>query len=390
MMIQVSRPSSRPPRFWRFGGCCCCFTKVNKTKNGARAVQAPSHACVYYKAVAVVDGSLLSIFDGETVYECGVHMQRGTGIFVCAELLSVVRHTRQRLPRRNALLDAPRVILRLLGWNWDGTVPAGEPGSEKLAVTDVIPIAVLPYSAADGGVPDTIRTQRATVVGALPGSEGQRPRTAESRLSPGAAWQLYGGGEPQSERMQAATVRLEEDVVDATERLQQIVSDQQRFVARQAPSGWMQRAFQAAGIAVLWCLEDIVDADHLRGRQIESRYAVVVQPFVAQNSAQQILGTVHVRWIDLHAQVHAVEQAGRRKDRIDPAGPVAAHLMTHELQELEHAVSAGRRLHVRLRHFCRISKFVGGRLIAASKEVVVLVVLQVAAPLGGSGAVIHS
>ena len=146
---------------------------------------------------------------------------------------------------------------------------------------------------------------------------------------------------------------------------------------------------------ILGRLEDIVDARHLLGRQVENRYAVVVQPLVAQNSAQQVLGTVHIRWIDLHAQVQAVDQAGRRKDCVDPAGPVAAHLVTHELQELEHAVSVGQTLHVGLRHFFEIGKFgidspSCRRRVAAGKEVLVLVVLQVAVPRGGHSAGIHS
>ena len=46
-------------------------------------VSVPSRARQYYKAVAVVGGELLSIFDGATTYSCGqlTHRASGTSIW---------------------------------------------------------------------------------------------------------------------------------------------------------------------------------------------------------------------------------------------------------------------------------------------------------------------
>ena len=84
----------------------------------------PRRALEYYKAVAVVEGRLLSIFDGITEYQLHQESHNPSGIWVCPDLFSMVQHTRRKLPGRCALLDAPRVTIRLLGWNADGSDPS--------------------------------------------------------------------------------------------------------------------------------------------------------------------------------------------------------------------------------------------------------------------------
>lgn len=70
----------------------------------------------YYKAVALVDGRYISIFDGRTEYNLGqqvedrVRQWYGGGIYVSLTLEDAqVAH----LPNCSALLAAPRVILRV-------------------------------------------------------------------------------------------------------------------------------------------------------------------------------------------------------------------------------------------------------------------------------------
>ena len=199
----------------------------------------PSRARVYYKAVAVVGNELRSIYDGTTVYVFGVKTFKASGIWVCPDLDSLIRHMRRRLPRRSALADAPRVVLRVLGWD-EATPPvATHPSVEKLAVTSVVPTAVLPYSAE--GIPDGwTGPQRAAVNGS---GARSRPRSAEARMSSAAAWRQFGGGGPQSERMQAITAQLHEDVAEAQARLRTLQAGQESF--HHAASGWVDRAMQA-------------------------------------------------------------------------------------------------------------------------------------------------
>jgi len=85
----------------------------------------------------------------------------------------------RQLPSHSALIDAPRVILRLACWNSDGRPPA--PSSHnplKLRCTHVVPLAVLPYGAeplprlprmrvqGGSGAPASLRRPRSAAGGA--------------------------------------------------------------------------------------------------------------------------------------------------------------------------------------------------------------------------------
>ncbi|KAL1510531.1 hypothetical protein AB1Y20_006834 [Prymnesium parvum] len=204
----------------------------------------PRRAREYYKAVAVLDGRMFSIFDGRTEYVLSRELYDPNGLWVCPDPLSVVSHARQQLPRRSVLYDAPRAIIRLLGWSALGYSPAApEYGSMKLSVTNVLPIAVLPYSAASPLSPRSLPSsffeahQR-------PPSAGRRPRSAGMEVSAGLALRLYGGGEPHSARMQAQTIQLHEQVRQAQERLDAIRAIRLSTIENPAP--WVQRAMHFA------------------------------------------------------------------------------------------------------------------------------------------------
>ena len=181
---------------------------------------------------------MLSIFDGVTEYSLGQETAVGTGCFVCPDALSVVRHA-PSLPSRCALRDAPRVLLRVLGWNDDGSSPVPGVGQRKLAVTHVLPVAVLPYRASTsppGGV-------QLHALG-RPHSAGRRP--TETAIPPAEAWRRWGGGQPQSERMQARTALLEEDLLEAAARLERV--NGLRLEAVTSDSAWMRRALAREGV----------------------------------------------------------------------------------------------------------------------------------------------
>ena len=165
-------------------------------------------------------------------------------MWVCPDLLAVIRHTRRRLPQRSALISAPRVVIQLLGWNTDGTDPRADPALDKLAVTNIVPTAILPYSAAQGIPEDWVGPMHATLLGSP-----HQPHSAPSSrpMSAAIAWRLYGGGEPQSERIQALTAQLHEDVTEASERL--LAARALSLDVHQSPSAWVQRALTRAGIA---------------------------------------------------------------------------------------------------------------------------------------------
>ena len=103
---------------------------------------------VYFKVVAVVHGKWISIYDGCTQYSLNAVTAPAGGCWVCPSLMAVTEHA-LKLPTRSVLLDAPRIILRVAGWNEYGAappMPEGHPPSDtKLLVSHVIPIEAWPY-----------------------------------------------------------------------------------------------------------------------------------------------------------------------------------------------------------------------------------------------------
>jgi len=103
----------------------------------------------YYKAVATVDGGAYSIFDGRTRYKLGVAVHtpidmqarghRCGGTYVYASASGVVNLL---LPANCALANAPRAVMRVIGWG--GTKVHG---GGKIAVEHILPVSFFPYPA---------------------------------------------------------------------------------------------------------------------------------------------------------------------------------------------------------------------------------------------------
>jgi hypothetical protein len=94
-----------------------------------------------FKAVAVVDGRYLSIYDGETEYRLGqamteaVRIEHGGGFYVYE---TEAEARKAAVPRNSKLKDAPRAILKL---KCSGTYTRYDSG--KIAFSTVTPIEVL-------------------------------------------------------------------------------------------------------------------------------------------------------------------------------------------------------------------------------------------------------
>lgn len=103
---------------------------------------------IYFKVVACAHGRYISIYDGRTRYSLNTVTEPLGGCWVCPSLMAVTEHA-TRLPSRSILLDAPRVFLRVAGWNEYGApppFPEGHPPSDtKLLVSHVMPLEVWPY-----------------------------------------------------------------------------------------------------------------------------------------------------------------------------------------------------------------------------------------------------
>ena len=104
---------------------------------------------------------------------------------------------------------------------------------------------MLPYSASTS-LPEGLESVDTGNAPSRPRSAVRMPRAAEMEISSGVAWRLYGGGEPQSERMQALTAQLHAQVLDAQQRLSTARVGQQ--AALRSQTGWMQRAMRRAGL----------------------------------------------------------------------------------------------------------------------------------------------
>ena len=104
----------------------------------------------YYKVVALVGDRMLSIFDGKTRYALEQVTAPPEGCWVCPSLMAVTEHS-LKLPSRSKLLDVPRAILRVAGWNANGIAPrepdGHTPSESKLLVSHIMPLEVLPYEA---------------------------------------------------------------------------------------------------------------------------------------------------------------------------------------------------------------------------------------------------
>mmetsp|Transcript_33680 Transcript_33680/g.55624 ORF Transcript_33680/g.55624 Transcript_33680/m.55624 type:complete len:227 (+) Transcript_33680:88-768(+) len=215
----------------------------------------PAHARIFYKAVAVSNGRYLSIFDGHTDYPLFAVRSLASGIWVSPSIYACVTHARS-LPGACALIHAPRVILRVHGWNADGVVRMRSRGNgNKVRVTSILPSAVLPYSSSpalplhiDGTA--SIESSGISAVGAVldrPRS-APGPRPPDTQLSGGAAFRMFGQSQL-SERLQAQTAQLHEDVQDMEAALQDL---QQLRSSMTAESGqrhgtWVQRALARSG-----------------------------------------------------------------------------------------------------------------------------------------------
>ena len=182
----------------------------------------------------------------------GVHRCAG---WVCPDLLACVRHA-EALPARSALLDAPRAILQVVCWGSDAAPdediphwppPYREPS--KLRMQHCLPTAVLPYTAAaQPGAPpsfEALLTEGMRTMGSSrptrSSSAGRRPDSI--RMPPGKAIRTFGGGgAAHSQRLQARTVGLHEDILLAEARLGRLREMRLDSIdpARSAP--WVQRA----------------------------------------------------------------------------------------------------------------------------------------------------
>ncbi|EOD08323.1 hypothetical protein EMIHUDRAFT_371478 [Emiliania huxleyi CCMP1516] len=140
------------------------------------------------------------------------------------------------------MLDAPRAILRCWGWRLDGSLPApvGTPGKYRLDA--LLPIAALPWSSTGGhdGIP--------------PYSQLRPPaRGVASAVVCGPAALRRGGARWSSrvsEQLQAATVRLHEDVLRMSGALEGLdLLRAEALGAARRPSeprpAWVERALAA-------------------------------------------------------------------------------------------------------------------------------------------------
>ena len=221
----------------------------------APAALAPADAQLYYKVVAVESPhSFVSIFDGRTPYRLGEVTSPPGGCWVSPDLLSVVRHG-ARLPSRSARLASPRAILKVQGWNAGSTRPVTPAGHEssttKVLVTHVLPVAILPYTAAgQPGTPAGQEHMLSDTIAALVASNSRplstSPRPESLRVSAGLAARRYGGGEEQALRLQAHTAALHEDVLHMQARLERARGVAN--VSSSAPSGWVRRALGRIGV----------------------------------------------------------------------------------------------------------------------------------------------
>lgn len=140
----------------------------------AGSSSAAAGSSTYYKVVAEVNGKYLSIFDGRTEYKLRRTTAPPDGCWVSPSLTAVTQHA-LRLPLRSALLDVPRVILRVSGWNASGIpprIPDGHPAltdaDNKLLVSHVMPVDVLPYEAIMQAAGLAQAVQRPTTAQASP------------------------------------------------------------------------------------------------------------------------------------------------------------------------------------------------------------------------------
>ena len=154
----------------------------------------------------------------------------------------------RQLPSQSALIDAPRVILRLACWSSDGRPPA--PSSRnplKLRCTHAVPMAVLPYGAeplprlprmrvqGGSGAPASLRRPRSAAGGAAAAV------AVAVAMPPGEALRTYASLD-RGALLQAVTTQLEEDLVGMEEALHAARSlDTSRDPAR-PQSAWVRRA----------------------------------------------------------------------------------------------------------------------------------------------------
>ena len=214
----------------------------------------PRDARTYYKVVAFVNNRFVSIFDGRTTYVLDEVTSPRGGCWVAPDLLAVVQHA-AHLPRKSKYLEAPRVILRVAGWNDAGIPPEmpsghGEAGRTKLLVANVMPLAVIPYTAAGQVGAANEHQHLSQGVATLSASmRSGRPTSAPAPRPPalttpaGENNRNFGAGQAQAQRLQAATALLHEDVMLAEAHLARLQGIQRVTTPSDAPqSDWVRRA----------------------------------------------------------------------------------------------------------------------------------------------------
>jgi hypothetical protein len=167
-----------------------------------------------------VDGMFVSIFDGRTEYPLLQTTSLRTGIYASDSIEAVVLHGRLRLPRRSALLHAPRAILRLYGWLEDGPAPVPSV-TGKYRLDSVLPVAVLPWSSSDAHAhvpPQALASSPPRRPSSAPPA-GREPRSPSASRTGGAAYRER-GRHLFSEHMQAFTAQLHEDILAMQETLE--------------------------------------------------------------------------------------------------------------------------------------------------------------------------
>lgn len=180
----------------------------------AGVAKPPARARTFYKVVAVrADGMFCSIFDGQTIYPLHRITRVPSGVYACNTIEAVVAHGTRRLPRRSALLDSPRAILRLIGWLEDGSEPTPSI-TGKYRLDAVLPVAVLPWSSTplhERIPPQMVAPQ---LQGRLFTSQppGAATRFPDAMVTGGASWRSR-GTHSFSEHMQALTAQLHEDIL---------------------------------------------------------------------------------------------------------------------------------------------------------------------------------
>lgn len=116
---------------------------IRKAARAARPATRLEAGDGWFKAVALVDGRMLSVFDGKTEYRLGEEMRQAVrtehgGGFYAYPTLEAAR--RASVPSGSALIDAPRVVLRV---RVDGAY--SQYGNGKVSWSRLTPLEVVEH-----------------------------------------------------------------------------------------------------------------------------------------------------------------------------------------------------------------------------------------------------